>query len=70
MSKFEASIEKKQTMNLWRSPGGILHRRQRCSANGRPKDTKKIKITREEYDRAIQDRTMCRCVRFAGWRDD
>ena len=58
------------TMTLWRSPGGILHRRQQCSANGRPRASKKVRITREEYDQAIHDRRMCRCVRFAGWRDD
>ena len=58
------------TMPLWRSPGGILHRRQRCSGNGRPKASTKIAVTREQYDQAIEERKMCRCVRFAGWREN
>jgi hypothetical protein len=58
------------TMTLWKSPGGILHRRQRCSGNGQPKKTKRVKITLTEWDQACADRTVCRCALWAGWKDE
>jgi hypothetical protein len=54
------------TMTLWESPGGILHRRQRCSGNGQRKKTRKVRVTRDQYDQAFADRKVCRCVGYAG----
>ena len=58
------------TMTLWESPGGILHRRQRCSGNGQRRKTKRVQVTLAEWDQACADRKVCRCALFGGYKEE
>lgn len=56
------------TATVWRSPAGRLHSKQRCSGNGQPRNTTKIRITRDEYEHALAEFKVCMCLRWIGPR--
>jgi hypothetical protein len=48
------------TRTYWKAPSGRIHGMLHCSGNGRPRDTKRVKLTREQFDAA----NLCRCARW------
>lgn len=55
-------MEKDAGFRAWRAPSGRLHLHRRCSGNGRPRDTKLVKITHEEYAGQRAKDMVCRCL--------
>jgi hypothetical protein len=57
------------TMTLWRSPAGRYHWRQTCTGNGRPRETRRVRVTEEMWNAAAEAQKLCRCVMpWRGWR--
>lgn len=54
---------------LWRSPAGRIHLRQRCSGNGRPKDTVKVLLTEAQFAAYRDTGNVCRCAERVTWQD-
>jgi hypothetical protein len=50
-------------VELWRSPGGRLHARQRCSGNGQPQNTRRTMLSPEAARAALDSGLVCRCAR-------
>jgi hypothetical protein len=56
-------------MTVWRSPANRLHKHRRCSGNGRPRDTRRVKVTEDQFNEMRVDGRVCRCV-FGGFKED
>ena len=52
------------TATVWRAPSGRLHSKRGCSGS-RNRDSVAIRITEDEFKRALANYAVCRCLRWA-----
>lgn len=50
--------------HFYRSPSGRLHRQLTCSGNGRPRVSKLVKLTQEQFE---AEQNVCRCAHLVNW---